>query len=74
MAKFDFFNDTKREISIMPATFIHGTKSTSEEKIKPLEIRTFETPEGTYPWVKIWDYGEKGGLSILVSNKKEEEN
>lgn len=40
--------------------------------IKPLEVRTFLLPSGTYPWVKMWDYGERG-LSILVSAQMDEE-
>ncbi|WP_313642067.1 hypothetical protein [Paenibacillus sp.] len=40
--------------------------------IKPLQARTFVLPEHTYPWVKMWDYGQQGGLSILVSAQKEE--
>ncbi|WP_257206521.1 hypothetical protein [Bacillus thuringiensis] len=35
--------------------------------IKPLEERVFILPNGTYPWVKIWDYGKERGLQILVS-------
>lgn len=64
--KFKFFNDTGREVSIHPATEIHGCQC-DMGKIKPLETRTFILPDGTYPWLKMWDYGEKVGLSILVS-------
>jgi hypothetical protein len=56
-------------VSIHPATFIHGCNG-SDEPIKPFEERLFLLPEGTYPWVKMWDYGEKG-LGILVSPIKD---
>lgn len=64
--KFKYYNDTERVVYIHPATFIHGCKG-DEAPIKPLEERLFILPEGTYPWVKMWDYGEKRGLQILVS-------
>lgn len=64
--KFKYFNDTGRIVSIHPATFIHGCKGDSNP-IEPLEERLFILPENTYPWVKMWDHGEKGGLVILVS-------
>ena len=64
--KFKYFNDTNRIVNIHPATFIHGCTGDSKP-INPLEERTFTLPEGSYPWVKMWDYGEKIGLSILVS-------
>lgn len=35
--------------------------------IKHLEERFFLLPEGTIPWVKMWDYGDS--LAILVSPK-----
>ncbi len=71
--KFVYFNDTGREVSIHPATKIHGTKC-DMTTIKPLEERTFHLPKNTYPWVKMWDYGEERGLSILVSPTKDEES
>lgn len=64
--KFKFYNDTGRLISIHPGTEISGIKC-DMDNIKPFEIRTFLLPTGTYPWVKLWDYGEERGLSILVS-------
>ena len=67
--KFIYFNDTGRRVTIHPATFKHGCVG-STEPIKPLEQRVFELPDGTFPWVKMWDYGE-GGLRILVSPKKD---
>jgi hypothetical protein len=69
--KFIYFNDTGRIVSIHPATFLHGCIGSSEP-IKHLEQRVFELPEGTFPWVKMWDYGEIG-LSILISPMKEVE-
>jgi hypothetical protein len=69
--KFIYFNDTGRKVSIHPATFSHGCTGSSEP-IKHLEQRVFELPEGTFPWVKMWDYGEIG-LSLLVSPMKEVE-
>ena len=70
--KFQYFNDTGRIVSIHPATFSNGCTS-DMETIPPLKICTFQLPKGTYPWVKMWDYGEKNGLQIFVSPKKEEE-
>lgn len=67
--KFKYFNDTKRDISIHPATYEYGCK-TDKEVIRPSEICTFHLPEDTYPLVKMWDYGEKG-LSILVTPEKD---
>jgi hypothetical protein len=37
--------------------------------IKPLEVREFELPEGTYAWVKQWDNG-----TILVSPTRDDKN
>ncbi|WP_336882271.1 hypothetical protein [Priestia koreensis] len=70
--KFVYLNDTGREVSIHPATFSHGCTG-NESPIQPLEERVFILPEGTYPWVKMWDYGEDQGLSILVSPTKDSE-
>ena len=64
--KFVYFNDTGRIVSIHPATFVHGCQG-SREPIAPLEQRVFILPDGTYPWVKMWDYGPELGLKILVS-------
>lgn len=69
--KFQYFNDTKRRVSIHPATFSHGCTS-DKDVINPLEVCTFHLPEGTFPWVKMWDYGEEYGLQILVSPMKDE--
>jgi hypothetical protein len=69
--KFIYFNDTGRKVIIHPATFSHGCTGSSEP-IKHLEQRVFELPEDTFPWVKMWDYGEIG-LNILVSPIKEVE-
>lgn len=71
--KLKYFNDTGRTVSIHPATFTNGCKG-DDTLIRPLEERVFVLPEGTYPWVKMWDYGEKGlGLQILILPIKEEE-
>lgn len=69
--KFVFFNDTGREVGIHPATIDNGCKC-ELGPIKPLEVRKFILPEGTYPWVKMWDYGERG-LSLLVSPQLDDE-
>jgi len=70
--KFKFYNDTGREVTIHPATENNGIKC-DMSVIKPLEERSFFLPEKTYPWVKMWDYGEKKGLSILVSAQSDNE-
>lgn len=69
MTKFVYFNDTKRIVSIHPATRTHGTDC-DMSGIQPLEQRVFTLPEGTYAWVKMWDYGNSG-LQILVSPHSE---
>ncbi|MFS0819563.1 hypothetical protein ABC382_22095 [Lysinibacillus sp. 1P01SD] len=67
--KIVYFNDTGREISIYPATEVHGTKC-DMPTIYPLDERTI-LPENTYPWVKMWDYRQEHGLSILSPLKVE---
>ncbi|MFC4323195.1 hypothetical protein [Litchfieldia salsa] len=69
--KFVYYNDTGREISIHPATELSGIKC-DMTIIQPLEERTFYLPLNTFPWVKMWDYGEKRGLSILVTAQKDD--
>ena len=68
--KFEFVNDTGRKVGIHPATLENGVK-VNTTPIEPLEIREFILPDGTYPWMKLWDYGERG-LSILISPQKDE--
>ncbi|MFS0882215.1 hypothetical protein [Metabacillus niabensis] len=63
--QFIFFNDTTRLVRIHPATTTHGCK-VDKKPIKHLEERLFELPEGSFPWLKMWDDGEMG-LTILVS-------
>lgn len=67
-----FFNDTKRLVKIHPATNIHGCK-VSKEPIRHMEERVFELPEGSFPWVKLWDNDQRG-LTILVSPMIENKN
>ncbi|PRT15170.1 hypothetical protein C6353_21360 [Bacillus toyonensis] len=59
--KFKYYNDTVRTVYIHPVTFIHGCKG-DEIPIKILEERLLILLEYAYPWVKMWDYGEKRGL------------
>jgi hypothetical protein len=68
--KFVYYNDTGRNVGIHPATQFHGCE-VDMSAIKPLEQRVFILPEGTYPWVKMWDYGGDYGLQILVSPQQE---
>jgi hypothetical protein len=63
--KLVYFNDRGRLVEIHPATVNHGCV-VNKETIKPLQEREFILPEGTYAWIKMWDY-EEFGLSILVS-------
>jgi hypothetical protein len=72
MNKFVYFNDTNRIVSIHPATQTHGCE-VDMSGIQPQTIREFILPEGTYAWVKMWDYGERG-LQILVSPTSYEKN
>lgn len=69
--KFVYYNDTPRIVSIHPATITHGCE-VNMDAIQPGELRTFILPEGTYPWVKMWDYAPKGNLQILVSPHSDE--
>jgi hypothetical protein len=71
--KFAYYNDTNRNVGIHPATIIHGCE-VDMEVIKHGEVREFTLPEGTYPWVKMWDYGDKHGLQILVSPRSLDNN
>lgn len=64
--KFIYFNDTDRLVAIHPATFLYGCTG-EETPINPGAQRLFTLPQNTYPWVKMWDYGEEIGLQILVS-------
>lgn len=64
--QFLYYNDTKRTVRIHPATKSHGTDCNMNE-ILAGEMRMFYLPEGSYPWVKMWDYGGESGLSLLVS-------
>ncbi|ULL13985.1 hypothetical protein DVH26_05705 [Paenibacillus sp. H1-7] len=64
--KFVYYNDTGRIVKIHPASVLHGC-DVDESPIQPLEERVFLLPANTYPWVKMWDYGQDQGLSILVS-------
>lgn len=63
---FEYFNDTQRIVGIHNATW-SSVHSDNKEKIQPLEVRKFILPEGSHPWVKMWDYGGESGLRILVS-------
>lgn len=67
--KFVFFNDTGREITLHPATLNQGIKC-NKSIIVPLEEREFILPEGTYPWTKIWGYGEI--LQLIVMARKDD--
>lgn len=70
MNKLKFYNDTKRDVSVHPATVIQGVEC-DDSVIKPNEIREFILPEGTYGMIKMWDYGAKSGLQIFVSAVRE---
>jgi hypothetical protein len=72
MNKFVYYNDTGRLVGIHPATRTHGCEC-DMAGIKHGEVREFILPEGTYAWVKMWDYGN-AGLQILVSPHSYEKN
>jgi len=65
-SQFLYYNDTKRTVRIHPATKSHGTDCNMNDVLAG-EMRMFYLPEGTYPWVKMWDYGGESGLQLLVS-------
>lgn len=65
--RFNYYNDTGRIIGIHPATVAHGVGYEGESEIIHGEIKEFELPEGSVPTIKMWDYGGKHGLQILVS-------
>lgn len=67
MPKFDFVNDTNREMSIHSATVEQGVKCCMIP-IPPKGIRTFVLPEGTYPLVTIQDNDQ-----IFVMVREEDE-
>lgn len=60
--KFEFFNDTGKEMRIHPATKIHGIEYEGKDSILPLTIKVFRLPENTTPLVKLWERG-----TILVT-------
>lgn len=66
--KFVFMNDTGQNIGIHPGTEHHGVRC-DKTSIKPGEQVEFWLPDGTYPWVKMWDHG-RNGLWILVSTER----
>lgn len=57
--KFVYFNDTRKQVYIHPATFDAGVWTSFDDKhvIAPLETQTFYMLEGNYPFVKMWDHG-----------------
>lgn len=70
--KFSYYNDTGREVGIHTATVEHGVSFEGSGVIKHGEIKVFTLPEGTYPWIKMWEYGGRSGLQILVTAEKED--
>jgi hypothetical protein len=66
--KFVFYNDTGKPVSIHPSTVASGCKC-DESDIQPLQERIFELPDGTFPWVKMWDYGF--AMQIFVAPKRD---
>jgi len=70
--KFVYYNDTGRKVSIHPATKETYKVECDTSTIQPLQERIFYLPDNTYPWVKMWDYGEKRGLSIIVIPQTDE--
>ena len=69
--RFDYFNDTKRNVHIHSASVFHGCEIKDDKTdILPEEIATFYLPPNTYPWVKMWDYGQEKGLWLFVSPTK----
>lgn len=69
--KFVFFNDTGRIVDLHPALALNNDIECDPSEIKPLEERIFIMPDGTYPWVKLWDYGSC--LQLLIQPRKEED-
>ncbi|MFP7487290.1 hypothetical protein SFC65_24355 [Priestia filamentosa] len=68
--RIDFFNDTKRVVTMDPNTFKHGC--IGEEKDMDFgEIRTFTLPEGFYPELKIEDEKEKGLILLITAHSQE---
>lgn len=62
--KFVYFNDTKSDVHIHPATELQGVKC-DMSVIKPFAVREFYLPKGTYAWLKQWE-----DKTIFVSGKK----
>lgn len=67
--KFVYFNDTKRQVYVHPATIDSGVEVEGSGAIAPTTTKTFYLPEGTYPWVKMWDHGSY--LEIFVRAVKD---
>lgn len=70
--KFQYYNDTNRIVGIHPATMLYDIKMNNTGDIYHGEVRTFTLPEGSYPIVKMWDYGGRNGLQILVIPQTED--
>ena len=52
--RFDYFNDTQRNVHIHSASVFHGCEIKDDKTdILPEEIATFYLPPDTYPWVKM---------------------
>lgn len=69
MSKFEFFNDTKKDVIIHIATESQGIEY-DDSNIVPLTTRMFNLPNGTYSSAKLWDHGEF--FVLLVRAVKDE--
>lgn len=67
--KIRYMNDTNRSMHIHPATEMHGVVC-DMSSIAPHEMRYFDIPDGSSPFLKLWDYTDH--LVLLVSFSEEE--
>lgn len=71
MRNFFYYNDTERKVSIHPGTDTR-VEFKNDGPIQHGEILKFAYPEKFSPLIKMWDYGEKHGLQIIVMLVDEE--
>lgn len=62
--RFEFFNDTRREVHLHGGTFANGC-SGEQLPIPPQAVRTLRLPPGTYPSVKLWERGSDLTLGVF---------
>lgn len=71
MRNFFYYNDTGRSVKIHPGTDVK-VKFENDGPIEHGKTLKFSYPKKFSPLIKMWDYGEKHGLQIIVMLVDEE--